>query len=98
IDLAGLPVPATLRGRSLRPVLEGSATLPQASIYSEALSPRYHFGWSQLYALADERYRLIRAPRDELYDITQDPGERRSIAGERPQVHGAMRGAIEALI
>lgn len=98
IDLAGLAVPAGLGGRSLRPVLEGSGTLPHASIYSEALSPRYHFGWSQLYALADERYRLIRSPRDELFDIAQDPGERRSIAAERPQVHAAMRGAIEALI
>jgi choline-sulfatase len=98
IDLAGLAIPAALGGRSLRPALEGSGALPPASIYSEALSARYHFGWSQLYALADERYRFIRAPRDELYDIAQDPGERRSIATERPQVRLAMRGAIEPLI
>ena len=98
IDLAGLPIPEALGGRSLRPALEDAGTLPRASIYSEALSPRYHFGWSQLYALADERYRFIRAPRDELYDIAQDPGERRSIATERPQVRAAMRGAIEPLI
>jgi len=90
--------PGTMRGRSLVPALEGSGPLPAASIYSESLSPRYHFGWSELYALTDERYRLIRAPRDELYDITQDPRETRSIQDERPQVRAAMRRALDALI
>ncbi len=87
-----------LRGRSLLPALEGSGPLAPASIYSESLSPRYHFGWSELYALTDERYRLIRAPRDELYDIAQDPRETRSMAEARPQVRAAMRRALDAII
>jgi choline-sulfatase len=98
LDLAGAPMPGELRGRSLRPLLEGDGAIPEASIYAEALSPRYHFGWSELYALTDERYRLIRAPRDELFDLAQDPREQRSIAEERPQVRAAMRRALEALI
>ena len=85
-------------GRSLLPAITGTGALPDASIYSEAMSARYHFGWSELYALTDERYRYIRAPRDELYDLAQDPGEAASIAGERPQVRAAMRGALDALI
>ncbi|HVL68839.1 MAG TPA: sulfatase-like hydrolase/transferase [Vicinamibacterales bacterium] len=85
-------------GRSLLPAITGSGELAPANIYSESLSPRYHFGWSELYALSDERYRLIRAPRDELYDLAQDPGELRSIAGERPQVRTAMRGALDAML
>jgi arylsulfatase A-like enzyme/Flp pilus assembly protein TadD len=98
LDLAGAPAPADVRGRSLRPLLEHSGDIPETSIYSESLSPRYHFGWSELYALTDGRYRLIRAPRDELYDLAQDPGEHRSIAGERPQVRTAMRRALEDII
>lgn len=98
IDFAGASAPPDLDGRSLRPVIEGTGTLTEASIYSESLSPRYHFGWSELYALSDDRYRLIRAPRDELYDIAQDPDERRSIAAERPQAHAAMRSALDAMI
>ena len=90
--------PSDVRGRSLLPVLDGTGTLPDASIYAESLSPRYHFGWSELYALADERYRLIRAPRDELYDLAQDPGEQQSLVDERPQVHAAMRGVLDAMI
>ena len=86
------------RGRSLMPVLLGEGTLASSNIYSEALSPRYHFGWSELYALSDERYRLIRAPKDELYDLSQDPKELKSIAADRTQVVGAMRSALDGMI
>ncbi|HUF23715.1 MAG TPA: sulfatase-like hydrolase/transferase [Vicinamibacterales bacterium] len=85
-------------GRSLLPLLDGTGTLADTGIYAESLSPRYHFGWSELYALTDGRYRLIRAPRDELYDLAQDPGERVSLTGERPQVHAALRQALDAIV
>ena len=85
------------RSRSLLPLAEGGRIEP-TSIYSESLSPRYHFGWSELYSLSDERYRLIRAPTDELYDLSQDPKELASIADERQQVRAAMRGALDAMI
>jgi arylsulfatase A-like enzyme/predicted Zn-dependent protease len=98
LDLVGAADARTFRGRSLQPLLEDSGGIAEAGIYSESLSPRYHFGWSELYALGDDRYRLIRAPRDELYDITQDPEERTSIAAERRQVRDAMRTALDRLI
>ena len=85
------------RSRPLLPLVDGGAIEP-TNIYSESLSPRYHFGWSELYALSDDRYRLIRAPEDELYDLSQDPDELTSIAGDRPQVRTAMRGALDAMI
>ena len=98
LDLAGAPARAELHGRSLRPLLEGTGTLPDTGIYSEALYSRYHFGWSEMYGLTDARYRFIRAPRDELYDIERDPKESASIAAERPQVRQAMRASLETLI
>jgi tetratricopeptide (TPR) repeat protein len=85
-------------GRSLLPVMTGAGTLEPANIYSESLSPRYHFGWSELYALSDDRYRLIRAPKDELYDLAQDPQERTSILAQRAQVASAMRSALDGMI
>lgn len=98
LDIAHAAKPSTLRGRSLLPLLTGSGTVPDTDIYAEALYSRYHFGWSELYSLTDTRYQFIRAPHDELYDLQQDPHESRSIAGDRPQVRQAMRGAIESLI
>ena len=32
-------------------------------MYSETFYPRYHFGWSELLAATDDRYRYIHAPR-----------------------------------
>jgi choline-sulfatase len=98
LDLAAAPARPELHGRSLRPLLDGTGTIPDTGIYSEALYSRYHFGWSELYGLTDARYRFIRAPRDELYDIERDPRESASIAAERPQVRQAMRTALETLI
>jgi choline-sulfatase len=98
LDLVGMPARPELRGRSLRPLLDGTGTLADTGIYSEALYSRYHFGWSELYALTDSRYRLIRAPRDELYDLQRDPNESTSIASERPQVKQAMRTALDTLL
>ena len=101
-DFFRLKAEATTRtephGRSLVPALTGTGDLAPATIYSESLSPRYHFGWSELYALSDDRYRLIRAPKDELYDLAQDPEERTSIATQRVQVHDAMRSALDRMI
>src|SRR3954467_13902393 len=97
LDLVKAPKVGTLRGRSLKPVLEGTGTLPPPSIYSEALYARYHFGWSELTALTDERYRYIKAPREELYALSRDPREQANIAAERPQPRQALRGALDRL-
>jgi arylsulfatase A-like enzyme/Flp pilus assembly protein TadD len=98
LALARIPVPAELHGRNLAPAAGGSGPLPDTGIYAEALLPRYHFGWSELYSLTDARYRYIRAPRDELYDLQDDPKESSSISAARPQVRQAMRGALSQMI
>ena len=95
LDLVKAPKVGSLRGRSLKPVLEGTGTLAPPTIYSEALYARYHFGWSELTALTDERYRYIKAPREELYDLQRDPRERTNIAEARPQPRQALRGALD---
>ncbi len=98
LDLVGRPIPPQLRGRSLRPMLEGrSRGVPDTSIYSESLYGRYHFGWSELTALTDQRYGFVHAPRDELYDLSTDPHERRNLASARPHIATAMGGALATL-
>ena len=98
LALAGLPAPPELHGRNLVPAAGGTGAVAEAGIYAEAMLPRYHFGWSELYSLTDARYRYIRAPREELYDLQNDPKEAASIAAARPQVQQAMRGALSQMI
>jgi tetratricopeptide (TPR) repeat protein len=97
LDFVKAPIPNQLRGRSLKPLLEGTGKLPPAPVYSEALYARYHFGWSELTALTDERYRYIKAPREELYDLEKDAKERANLAPERAQAAQAMRGVLDRL-
>lgn len=97
LDAVGAARPPGLRGRSLVPLLSGAA-IPEQGIYAEALYSRFHFAWSELYALTDSRYRFIRAPRDELYDIQEDPAERSNVAPARDSTRVAMRQALEKLM
>ena len=97
LDFVKAPIPNQLRGRSLKPLLEGTGQLVPVPVYSEALYARYHFGWSELTALTDERYRYIKAPREELYDLENDAKERANLALERAQAAQAMRGVLDRL-
>ena len=66
-----------LAARALR-----TGTRP-ATAYSETLYPRFHFGWSELFAAATTASASCGAPRPELYDLRADPGETRNLAAER---------------
>lgn len=99
LELAGLDRPGDLRGRSLAPLLGSRpGTIAEQAIYAESLYPRFHFGWSELYSLTDERYRYIKAPREELYDLQHDPGERRNLAAERVPTVTMARSALDTLV
>ena len=93
LDLAGVPAPG-LDGVSLRTALAGTA--PSRPVYSETLYPRYHFGWSELRAVTEGRFRFVRAPRPELFDLDRDPGERTNLAGEREGAVAAMSAWLES--
>jgi len=96
--LAQVTAPSGLRGRNLLPLMDGSGTIAPQGIYAEALYARYHFGWSELTSLTDERYKFIEAPREELYDLEQDPGERTNLIAARGPAASALRSALATLV
>lgn len=88
LDLAGLPTDG-LDGLSARPQLAGGPPAVRR-VYSETFYPRYHFGWSELLAVSDDRFRYVRAPRPEMFDLASDPGEKRDVAASRPAAAASM--------
>jgi arylsulfatase A-like enzyme/Tfp pilus assembly protein PilF len=83
LAMVGLPPPAAVRGRSLLPLMTGEASDLDLDAYSESFYARYHYGWSALQSLRAGRYKLIAAPRPELYDLQTDPHETRNLYEER---------------
>ena len=88
LDLVGLPT-GGLDGVSLRPQLSGGRSAARR-VYSETFYPRYHFGWSELVAVTEDRFRYVHAPRPELFDLAHDPGERHNLADRRPDAVASM--------
>jgi len=81
LDLVKAPVPGNLRGRSLKSLADGTGTRPpEQTVYAETLYGRNRFGWSALESLTDGTLQYIRAPREELYDLKDDPRQRDNIA------------------
>ena len=53
---------------------EGRTDAAPPPIYAETLLPQFYMNWAPLRAIRDDRWKLIEAPRPELYDLATDPG------------------------
>jgi len=61
------------------PGLPGLASGPPSPVYLASRYPLTAYGWSPLEGVFDGRFKLIVAPRPELYDLAADPGEIRNL-------------------
>ncbi len=73
LDFLKLSVPGSFAGKSL---LNAD---PQRPVFSESDYSHDAFGWSALRSLRVGKLKFIAAPRPELYDLEQDPGERNNL-------------------
>jgi arylsulfatase A-like enzyme/Tfp pilus assembly protein PilF len=96
LELLGLPPADGTEGQSVLPLMTGTVRELGLAAYAEAVYPRYHYGWSDLRSLTSGRYKFIEAPRPELYDLEQDPGERRNLYGERQALAERMAGILRS--
>jgi len=96
LSLAGVPVPSPERvaGRSLMPAFRGMPMEDQPA-FAESLTPRIHYGWSDLRSVREGRWKFVLAPRPELYDLDRDPGELRNLADAEPARVRALRTGLD---
>ena len=87
-QLAGLPQPTQLHGRSLLPILQGTSDSWRTSFLYEAPTPQ--LGSKPLWAVRDHRWKYVETSVDEttvfreLYDLDADSSEATNVA-DRPQ-------------
>ena len=85
LHLAALPALASIDGVNLAPTLGGlHQEIPPA--YLESQQPWLGYGWAPLAAIRAQGFKLIDAPRPELYDLGTDPGEFSNLAERKPDV------------
>ncbi len=87
LEVAGAPIPATIHGKSLVPVLKNTAEIPED--WREAIY--YHYYGENTHAVAPhdgvrtDRYKLMHFTETgewNLFDLQDDPEEMRSVADE----------------
>ena len=96
LELLGVKAAPAVQGTSLLPLARGERLKLMA--LSESWFPRFHYGWSELQAIQDERFKLIRAPRRELYDLERDPLETADLAVSDPRRVETLERALEEMI
>jgi arylsulfatase A-like enzyme/cytochrome c-type biogenesis protein CcmH/NrfG len=96
LGLLGAERDASIQGQDLSPAFSGERL--ELLAYSESFYPRYHYGWSELTAVSDGRYKFILAPARELYDHQQDPHETHNLAAQNPGRADALQRALADLL
>ena len=95
LDRLGVKIPTTVQGQSLLPLADGRRR--DLIALSETYYPRYHYGWSDLQAVSDGRYKFIAAPEREMYDLQTDPGETNNLALSSPRRADALQQVLRDL-
>lgn len=97
LGLAGVAVPATLRGTDLS---TGAAVDRQRPVYGESAYGYLEYGWSPIESLRRGSWKLILGGgRRDLYDLSSDPGETRPVpdAPSTRAVSDRLEAELEAL-
>ena len=74
LGLCGIGDGPKVQGRSLLPVMFNPRSPVETYAYAESMTPSLQFGWGALHSLRSTRYKLIEAPRPELFDLVRGPG------------------------
>ena len=100
LELRGLEIPELVQGTSLLPLMQGSAAQTpgtERTVYAESYYALAHYGWAPLRSLRGERWKLIEAPRPELFDIPNDPLEGNDLASEQSTELARFRSQLAEL-
>jgi len=98
LDLLGLPPNPRSHGVAL---FGASRAKGERALWAQSDYPQRHYGFARLRSVRLGSFKLIDAPRPELFDLAQDPGETRNLAqgaGARVRELAELAGRTEAAL
>jgi choline-sulfatase len=84
-------------GSHERGATDGLSNGPNRAIYAESFAPLLDFGWSPLRTIRNGDWKYIAAPKPELYDLKNDPGETRNLVAEQPARAADLARQVDAI-
>jgi arylsulfatase A-like enzyme/Flp pilus assembly protein TadD len=81
-------------GTDLTPAF-GGARLPSRELYAESFAPLFDFGWSPLRSVRSAQWKVIAAPKPELYDVDRDPVESRDLSAAQARETSALESRVD---
>jgi arylsulfatase A-like enzyme/Flp pilus assembly protein TadD len=96
LELLGGKPPASCQGISLTPVFSGGSVATTYS-YAETLYPKMNMGWAELRGIRTARWKYVHAPKPELYDLAQDPGETTNVIEAHPKEFRELEAKLKTL-
>lgn len=93
LDFLGFPAPPQFQGHSLLKLFRTHASNPEP-LYAESMYARDHLSCSPLRSIRVGRYKYIEAPKPELYDLKDDPGEMHNLYAAKPPLALSLRAQL----
>jgi choline-sulfatase len=69
-----------------------------APVYSESFYSFSSFGWSPVRTINERSYQFIESPKPELYDLRNDPEEKKNVIAEQPAVGSVLGQELKNLV
>ena len=95
--LSQSPLPLS-HGSDLLPLITGTKTTLNKGAYAESLESNFLLEYAGLRSITADGWKYIRAPKPELYDLVNDPGELTNLAKEKGEILAEMEQQITNLI
>ncbi|HEY3131444.1 MAG TPA: sulfatase-like hydrolase/transferase [Acidobacteriota bacterium] len=93
-DFLGIPSGGRAQGVSLMPAIAEGKLVRSNYSFMETLYPKTHLGWSELRGMRTDEWKVIIAPKPELYRLSADPSENRNVVIQNPAVADQLQKKI----